>query len=146
LYNLDRYWKDLEFKGRFDAIVVRLENESWLDIPYEPHVLNRESWVVLDSAVKRRKWLVQSGGTGAHIHRQTKQSGRGARTVSKSMRFQVLRRDNFRCVYCGRSPGVDEVRLHIDHVVPWSKGGETVIENLRTSCRECNLGKGAKSI
>jgi 5-methylcytosine-specific restriction endonuclease McrA len=32
-------------------------------------------------------------------------------------------------------------RLHIDHIVPWSKGGETALENLETLCSECNLGK-----
>ncbi len=30
---------------------------------------------------------------------------------------------------------------HIDHIKPWSKGGETVLENLQTLCATCNLGK-----
>ncbi len=33
------------------------------------------------------------------------------------------------------------VELHVDHTVPWSKGGETVLGNLRTLCSDCNLGK-----
>ena len=58
------------------------------------------------------------------------------------LRFKVLSRDNFRCCICGASPSTDStVKLHIDHIVPWSKGGETVLENLRTLCSKCNLGK-----
>jgi 5-methylcytosine-specific restriction endonuclease McrA len=35
------------------------------------------------------------------------------------------------------------VELHVDHVTPWSKGGETTLANLQTLCNKCNLGKGA---
>ena len=58
------------------------------------------------------------------------------------LRFKVLSRDNFRCCICGASPSTDStVKLHLDHIVPWSKGGETDLENLRTLCSKCNLGK-----
>lgn len=65
-----------------------------------------------------------------------------SRNIPMSMRVRVLDRDNFRCVFCGRSPATDiGIKLHIDHVVPFSKGGKTTIENLQTLCQECNLGK-----
>lgn len=58
------------------------------------------------------------------------------------LRFNVLRRDRFTCK-CGRSPALDpSCVLHVDHVVAWSKGGETTLENLQTLCDRCNLGKG----
>ena len=58
------------------------------------------------------------------------------------LRFLVMQRDNFKCCMCGASPAKDpSVELHIDHIVPWSKGGETVIDNLQTLCSKCNLGK-----
>jgi predicted nucleic acid-binding Zn ribbon protein len=57
------------------------------------------------------------------------------------LRFEVLKRDNFQCKYCGRSPKTDNCKLHIDHVIPRSKGGNNNSENLITSCAECNLGK-----
>jgi len=58
------------------------------------------------------------------------------------LRFKVMKRDSFRCVTCGRSPAKSpDVELHIDHIKPWSRGGETVIENLQTLCSVCNLGK-----
>ena len=58
------------------------------------------------------------------------------------LKFLVLKRDNFKCCMCGRSPATTAgLELHIDHIVPWSKGGETVIDNLQTLCSDCNLGK-----
>ena len=59
------------------------------------------------------------------------------------LRFRVLARDSFKCQACGRSPANEYgVQLHIDHVMPWSQGGPTTIENLRTLCERCNIGKG----
>ena len=64
------------------------------------------------------------------------------RDINLQLRFKVLSRDNFRCCACGASPAKDpSVELHIDHIIPWSKGGETVIKNLQTLCSKCNLGK-----
>lgn len=67
--------------------------------------------------------------------------------ISKSMRFDVLQRDNFKCVLCGASPADNpKVKLHVDHIFPKSKGGKSIIDNLQTLCSECNLGKAAKQI
>ena len=59
-------------------------------------------------------------------------------------RFSVLRRDGFRCVYCGATP--PESELHVDHVEPRSGGGSNDLVNLVTACRDCNLGKGAQRL
>ena len=65
-----------------------------------------------------------------------------SRNINTRLRFKVLQRDNFKCCACGASPAKDpSVVLHVDHIVPWAKGGETVIENLQTLCSKCNLGK-----
>jgi len=65
-----------------------------------------------------------------------------ARDINLRLRFKVLRRDNFKCCSCGASPAKDpSVELHVDHIFPWSKGGETVLENLQTLCSKCNGGK-----
>ena len=68
---------------------------------------------------------------------------RTPREVPLGLRYAVLKRDRFRCVIDGRSPATHQVSLHVDHILAWSLGGETVPENLRTLCSECNLGKGA---
>jgi hypothetical protein len=67
---------------------------------------------------------------------------RTSRNINLKLRFTVLQMDKFRCRSCGASPAKDpKVELHIDHIVPWSKGGETEIINLQTLCLKCNLGK-----
>lgn len=67
------------------------------------------------------------------------------RTPSMSLRFEVLKRDNFKCCYCGASPAKNvAVELHVDHIYPWSKGGETTLNNLQTLCSKCNVGKSDK--
>jgi 5-methylcytosine-specific restriction endonuclease McrA len=56
----------------------------------------------------------------------------------KISRRALFARDNWRCVYCGTASG----RLTLDHVVPRSRGGDSVWENVVTSCAPCNLRKG----
>jgi len=68
----------------------------------------------------------------------------GSRIVPLGLRFHVLERDNGRCLQCGRS-SADGVSLHVDHVVPFSCGGLTILSNLQTLCQDCNLGKGNRS-
>jgi 5-methylcytosine-specific restriction endonuclease McrA len=71
---------------------------------------------------------------------------RTIRAATKAMRYKVLERDKYKCRLCGSSPATNpKVKLHVDHIKPWSKGGETVIDNLQTLCEDCNLGKGAQS-
>lgn len=60
--------------------------------------------------------------------------------VGPKLRFEVFKRDGFTCQYCGRK--TPSVVLEADHVVPRAEGGTDDIENLVTSCYECNRGKG----
>lgn len=70
---------------------------------------------------------------------------RTPRDILLGLRYTVLVRDRFRCVICGRSPATTlNVNLHVDHIKAWSNGGETVLENLRSLCSDCNLGKGCR--
>jgi hypothetical protein len=61
--------------------------------------------------------------------------------VSKSLRYQILRRDNHTCRYCGRS--APEVKLTVDHVLAEALGGGSEPGNLVTACSDCNGGKSA---
>lgn len=61
--------------------------------------------------------------------------------VSKRLRFEVLRRDNHTCRYCGRA--APEVRITVDHVVAVALGGSDDPENLVAACSECNAGKSS---
>ena len=64
-----------------------------------------------------------------------------ANSKGLGVRFRVLVRDNFTCVYCGRNPVEDGVKLEVDHIIPKSKGGTDEERNLVTACRDCNQGK-----
>lgn len=63
--------------------------------------------------------------------------------VGDSLRYDVFKRDNFKCQICGSSVS-DGVKLHVDHILPVSKGGKTTMDNLRTLCDRCNMGKRDK--
>jgi HNH endonuclease/Homing endonuclease associated repeat len=59
------------------------------------------------------------------------------------LQWRVLKRDRYRCCHCGRSPSIHPgLILQVDHIIPWSKSGLTVEENLQTLCSNCNQGKG----
>jgi 5-methylcytosine-specific restriction endonuclease McrA len=67
---------------------------------------------------------------------------RTSRDPSLRLRFRILKRDNFSCRACGASPALTPgLELHVDHIIAWSVGGETIEENLQTLCEACNLGK-----
>jgi hypothetical protein len=65
---------------------------------------------------------------------------RTPRDIPLGLRYRVVIRDGCQCQLCGRR--APAVPIHVDHIRPWASGGETVMENLRVLCSDCNLGKG----
>lgn len=63
--------------------------------------------------------------------------------VMPAIRWQVFQRDKWKCVACGRN-SENGIILHIDHIVPRSKGGQDHIDNYQTLCETCNIGKSNK--
>jgi len=63
-------------------------------------------------------------------------------SIKPGIRWDILNRDHFKCVKCGRSS--KEVILHIDHILPLARGGKTEEQNLQCLCSECNWGKQDK--
>jgi len=59
--------------------------------------------------------------------------------IPAKLRLQILKRDGNKCTACGASP--PDVVLHVDHIVPYSRGGITETRNLRVLCASCNHGK-----
>jgi hypothetical protein len=91
--------------------------------------INKEENVSSEEAIK-----------GLEIEPSTKH--KTSRTINWRIRFIVMKRDNFKCKNCGRSPATDpSIILHVDHIKAWANGGETVLENLQTLCSVCNIGK-----
>ena len=65
------------------------------------------------------------------------------RSIPAGFRYQVLERDGC-CLACGATPK-GGAKLHVDHIVPWSQGGRTELNNLQTLFARCNLGKGNRA-
>lgn len=67
------------------------------------------------------------------------------RVIPLGIRYKILERDNGECKLCGKNPERNGVILHIDHILPYSLGGLTEMDNLQTLCSDCNIGKSNKS-
>ena len=63
--------------------------------------------------------------------------------LTDSLRYDILERDGRRCRMCGATVE-DGVKLHVDHIIPVSKGGRTEPSNLQVLCSRCNRGKSNK--
>ncbi|TDB62387.1 HNH endonuclease [Arundinibacter roseus] len=60
-----------------------------------------------------------------------------------ALRWQVFQRDNWKCLSCGRNSESGAI-LHVDHIIPRSKGGLNHLDNYQTLCETCNIGKSNK--
>jgi hypothetical protein len=67
-----------------------------------------------------------------------------SRTIPLGLRYDILRRDKFCCTLCGRVPKHHNITLQIDHIIPFN-GSNTIPDNLRSLCNECNNGKSNKN-
>lgn len=112
-------------------------------ISQSPYVRRFRSWTLaLESFVSFAN--ANDRTTQVGISLASEGPRRTSRDPSLRLRFQVLQRDRFTCCSCGASPATRTgIELHVDHIKPWSKGGETTLSNLQTLCSRCNLGKGA---
>ena len=63
--------------------------------------------------------------------------------MTRDLRVSIMQRDNYTCRVCGKYMP-DEVCLHVDHIIPVSKGGKSVPDNLQVLCDKCNLRKSNK--
>lgn len=121
-----------------------------MDSPYSKHSASSYrhrfgSWTETLSAFS--EWMKSNEFSeneiqNAHNDNQNDSRHNSPRFPNLRLRFQVLKRDNFKCCACGASPARDSsVELHVDHIIPWSKGGKTELNNLQTLCFKCNSGK-----
>lgn len=105
-----------------------------------PYNRSFSSWT---AALENFVEYANTGGVDAlSVQLSSESQQKTGRDPSLRLRWHVLQRDRFTCCACGASPAVIiGVELHVDHITPWSKGGETVLGNLQTLCSICNLGK-----
>ena len=99
------------------------------------------------NALRAFEAFANKHGRGVDASKRARPTGRPSRDINWRLRATVLIRDNCLCRMCGASPAKDPaVTLHVDHLVPWSKGGQTVLANLQTLCATCNIGKGDRQL
>lgn len=77
---------------------------------------------------------------GTQNERRSRAATTKRRGIAPRMRYRILEMARFRCVACGSSSN-DGVTLHIDHIIPISRGGSSDESNLQVLCQPCNLGK-----
>ena len=127
--------------SRLWANYIQIQND-------EADKINKQHWCIILSThkylisgfyldnlleVHRRKW--NNIGNG-----KTKKRKKNGRTpFTKSIRHEVFKRDKYRCVECGATK--EKRCLHIDHIIPVSRGGTDELDNLQTLCEGCNLAK-----
>jgi hypothetical protein len=92
-----------------------------------------------EKSIEKKPVAISDNGSTARPQSRPEEK----RGIALGLRYKVLSASNFKCTRCGNSPATDHgCKLHIDHVMPFSKGGKTVFENLQALCDKCNLGKG----
>jgi hypothetical protein len=134
--NRQAYWKELN--PNFNALIIYIDNEQWLDDPIEIHNRSYGSpWFVLDTIEKKKKWFDQHD----ILTTATQKDPRGDRSIKGKLRLEVMRRDNFSCKWCGKNHTEDNIKIEIDHIKPYSMGGDDSIDNLQLLCKDCNIAK-----
>lgn len=136
-----------EFKDGFEVLTIDANGSAIEDFERkkaeedrrrEEEELQSEKKRIADQILKRqmrydlekvvRQELIDNGEL---FGEQTKRP-----PIPRELVDAVYRRDGGRCVYCGSTEN-----LQLDHIIPFSKGGATTIENLQLLCRKCNLEK-----
>ncbi|MET8430066.1 HNH endonuclease [Nocardia sp. NPDC004860] len=98
-------------------------------------------FVGIDRAEIRARELVDAGLWITGIDGWEFRDQRPAKRAHIPIRVRafVFDRDDHQCVFCGSAED-----LALDHIYPWSRGGDDTVDNLQTLCRSCNSRKGAR--
>ena len=135
-YSIDTYKRRFGgWRKALEAFVEYINENDDSDTDIDNQTVEDRTHDIRDSILSTRNGIPETQAKLENIHRTS-------RNINTRLRFKVMKRDNFKCCACGASPAKDPtIELHVDHIIPWSKGGETEIDNLQTLCSKCNLGK-----
>ena len=132
------------FLGAFIEVVENEDNPTWEEVCDRAGVVSHRIYV---DKLRKIKLLLDKPGNGVTINsavRTEMLQVKTVRSITKTLRFNILQRDKHTCQYCGRTP--PEVTLVIDHLLPVAHDGTDDPDNLVTSCEDCNAGKSDKLI
>lgn len=131
--NLVEVWAKLGRQPKYDDLIRQISR-----YPSGTYAKRFGGWRKALEAFVR--WANEGEPAGKHTARPKRQGRKTPRNINWRLRALVLMRDGARCRLCGAAPG-NGVCLEVDHIEPWSKGGETVLSNLQILCNRCNAGK-----
>ena len=131
--NLENIWQEIKFppgKRQLAKYGKKISERPYIRIWGSVKSACEQVALFHEGKITREQLLLKSSAKMAR------------RTIPLKTRWEVLKRDNYVCKKCGKSPGKDKnVELEIDHIVPVAKNGPNDVDNLQTLCRECNQGK-----
>lgn len=132
-----RSWRTLDEPG----MVVETPSDFWLFFSFGGHaVVERHlaesvvpEWLAPRPSVNVGEWGFAAPGCLPEAAMR--------RAPTPKLRMQIIKRDNFGCRVCGRSPSdYGDLELHVHHIRPWAAGGVTEESNLITLCHTCHNG------
>jgi len=144
LENLARIWRKLGRQPIFHDLVKSAGLSRYAARPYVTRFGSWNKALIAFAAFLKSKPIGRRPGSARKTRKQRRRRRlHSPRRISARLRSRVLIRDNCQCRMCGTSPLKDPaITLQVDHILPWSKGGRTVLGNLQTLCAPCNSGKG----
>lgn len=140
---LNRNWTAVNVVPVRRALILVCRNAARIISPETYETYDLSSWEEL--AVRSGDWSIQLVSRSIRVPEIIVLANydRPARLHVPFTRRNVYRRDQYRCQYCGRRPGSEN--LSIDHVVPRSAGGRTTWDNCVLACLRCNIQKSNRT-
>lgn len=124
IYSKDKYLLNIVIEAFYESTRGYTYNNKYWDFDFEDILKIYNDWK------KGKKFQVTPK--------------RERQVMNSSIRYNVFKRDNYTCQICGAT-AKDGAKLQVDHIIPVSKGGKTVMSNLQTLCDRCNMGKSNKT-
>ena len=120
--------------SRFGRNITGKHDYKRIDFPEQKNIIKQ--------CIKCKKTIKEKKPKHEQLESFFKNS-RTNRTALGKLRHLVLKRDRYKCCDCGATK--EEIKLEIDHIIPFSKGGLTELDNLQTLCKKCNRSKHTRT-
>lgn len=143
-YRQEQLNQSIQDKTAYQFLLIRYQTRykqvNYIKIPYKVETVFAQYSFSYDDLMTRYEQLEE---INFECTLQKYHSKNQRKLMTKELRKEIMKRDNYTCRNCGKYMP-DEIGLHIDHIVPVSKGGKSVPSNLQVLCSKCNGKKSNK--